>query len=64
MWENRASLKDITDHSPFNTEKELITELQAMESTTGTKIIIWNLRRSGFILMVTRLIKERLALML
>uniref|UniRef100_A0A8C5BSI4 Uncharacterized protein n=1 Tax=Gadus morhua TaxID=8049 RepID=A0A8C5BSI4_GADMO len=62
--ENRASLRDILDHSPFNTEEELLTELQAIEGPTGTKIIIWNLCRSGFIPMVTRLIKERLTLML
>ena len=62
MDENRASLEVILEHSPFNTEEELLTELQGIESTTGTKIIIWNLRRSGFIPMVTRLIEERLAL--
>uniref|UniRef100_A0A8C5F407 Uncharacterized protein n=1 Tax=Gadus morhua TaxID=8049 RepID=A0A8C5F407_GADMO len=54
-----ASLRDILEHSPFNTEEELLTELRAIESSgssTGTRIIIWNLRRSGFIPMVTRLI--------
>ena len=56
MEEHLASLRDILDHSPFNTKEELLTELQAMESTTGTKIIISNLRRSGFGPMVTRLI--------
>ena len=59
MEEHLASLTDILEHSPFNTEEELLTELQAIESScssTGTRIIIWNLRRSGFIPMVTRLI--------
>ncbi|CAL8369236.1 unnamed protein product [Arctogadus glacialis] len=59
MEEHQASLRDILDHSPFNTEEELLTELRAIESScssTGTRIIIWNLRRSGFIPMVTRLI--------
>ncbi|CAL8344674.1 unnamed protein product [Boreogadus saida] len=46
MWENRASLRDILEHSPFNTEEELLTELRAIEGPTGTKIIIWNLRRT------------------
>ena len=59
MEEHQASLRDILEHSPFNTEEELLTELRAIESScssTGTRIIIWNLRRSGFIPMVTRLI--------
>ncbi|CAL8390326.1 unnamed protein product [Gadus morhua 'NCC'] len=47
MWQNRASLRDILDHSPFNTEEELLTELRAIEGPTGTKIIIWNLRRTS-----------------
>ncbi|CAL8369248.1 unnamed protein product [Arctogadus glacialis] len=47
MEENRASLRDILDHSPFNTEEELLTELRAIEGPTGTKIIIWNLRRTS-----------------
>ncbi|CAL8390286.1 unnamed protein product [Gadus morhua 'NCC'] len=47
MWENRASLRDILEHSPFNTEEALLTELYAIESTSGTKIIIWNLRRTS-----------------
>ena len=64
MEEHQDSLRDILDHSPFNTEEELLTELRAIEGPTGTKIIIWNLRRSGFIPMVIRLIKERLTLTL
>ena len=62
MEEHLASLRDILDHSPFNTEEELLTELRAIESSgssTGTRIIIWNLRRSGFIPMVTRLYAHR-----
>ncbi|CAL8268402.1 unnamed protein product [Lota lota] len=49
LEEHRASLRDILDHSPFNTQEELLTELQAIESTgssTGTRIIVWNLRRT------------------
>ncbi|XP_030199235.1 MORC family CW-type zinc finger protein 3 isoform X1 [Gadus morhua] len=49
MEEHLASLRDILDHSPFNTEEELLTELRAIESScssTGTRIIIWNLRRT------------------
>ncbi|CAL8390281.1 unnamed protein product [Gadus morhua 'NCC'] len=47
MWENRASLSAILEHSPFKTEEELLTELEAIEGPTGTKIIIWNLRRAS-----------------
>ncbi|CAL8369153.1 unnamed protein product [Arctogadus glacialis] len=49
MEEHLASLRDILNHSPFNTEEELLTELRAIESScssTGTRIIIWNLRRT------------------
>ncbi|XP_056435311.1 MORC family CW-type zinc finger protein 3a isoform X5 [Gadus chalcogrammus] len=44
---DRASLRDILAHSPFNTEEELLTELRAIEGPTGTKIIIWNLRSTS-----------------
>ncbi|XP_030199252.1 MORC family CW-type zinc finger protein 3-like [Gadus morhua] len=50
MEKHQASLRDILDHSPFNTEEELLTELRAIESSgssTGTKIIIWNLHRTS-----------------
>ncbi|CAL8236154.1 unnamed protein product [Arctogadus glacialis] len=47
MEEHQASLRDILEHSPFNTEDELLTELHAIEGPTGTKIIIWNLRRTS-----------------
>ncbi|CAL8345342.1 unnamed protein product [Boreogadus saida] len=47
MEKNQASLSAILAHSPFNTEEELLTELHAIESTSGTKIIIWNLRRTS-----------------
>ncbi|XP_018614720.1 MORC family CW-type zinc finger protein 3a [Scleropages formosus] len=48
--EHVASLKDILRYSLFNTESELLSELQAINATsssasTGTRIIIWNLRR-------------------
>ncbi|CAL8344720.1 unnamed protein product [Boreogadus saida] len=47
MRENQASLRDIREHSPFKTEEVLLTEFQAIEGPTGTKIIIWNLRRTS-----------------
>ncbi|XP_048879139.1 MORC family CW-type zinc finger protein 3-like [Brienomyrus brachyistius] len=47
--EDAASLQDILKHSPFNTAEELLTELRAITSIspTGTRIIIWNLRRGA-----------------
>ncbi|CAL8345359.1 unnamed protein product [Boreogadus saida] len=47
IWENQVSLRDILEHSPFNKEEELLTELHAIEGPTGTKIIIWNLCRTS-----------------
>ncbi|CAL8344730.1 unnamed protein product [Boreogadus saida] len=47
MEEHKASLRDILEHSPFKTKKELLTELRAIEGPTGTKIIIWNLCRTS-----------------
>lgn len=49
--EHKASLQDILRYSPFKTEKELLTEISAIgpswsQSKTGTRIIIWNLRRT------------------
>ncbi|XP_034042543.1 LOW QUALITY PROTEIN: MORC family CW-type zinc finger protein 3a [Thalassophryne amazonica] len=50
--EHKASLQDILRYSPFNTEAELLAEIQAIGShqfqtkATGTRIIIWNLRRT------------------
>lgn len=48
--EHKASLQDILHYSPFKTETDLLTEISAITSTcstttTGTRIIIWNLRR-------------------
>ncbi|XP_018613060.1 MORC family CW-type zinc finger protein 3-like isoform X2 [Scleropages formosus] len=46
--EDVASLQDILRYSLFNTESELFSELRAINATsgsTGTRIIIWNLRR-------------------
>lgn len=44
-----ASLQDILRYSPFKTEAELLLEVDAITSSsmgsTGTRIIIWNLRR-------------------
>ncbi|CAL8390283.1 unnamed protein product [Gadus morhua 'NCC'] len=47
MEEHLASLRDILEHSPFNTEEELLDEVRNIEGPTGTKIIIWNLRRTS-----------------
>lgn len=47
--EHKASLQAILDHSPFRTQEELLAEIEAITSSgrnTGTRIIIWNLRRS------------------
>lgn len=49
--QHKASLKDILQYSPFKTQAELLTEIGAINSTcstgtTGTRIIIWNLRKS------------------
>ncbi|XP_036065530.1 MORC family CW-type zinc finger protein 3 [Oryzias melastigma] len=48
--EHRASLQDILRYSLFQTQGELLAELDAITSSfseeqTGTRIIIWNLRR-------------------
>ncbi|XP_077393508.1 MORC family CW-type zinc finger protein 3a [Festucalex cinctus] len=50
--EHQASLQDILQYSPFKTETDLLTEISAITSTcsnmtTGTRIIIWNLRRTS-----------------
>ncbi|KAL6485055.1 hypothetical protein MHYP_G00071000 [Metynnis hypsauchen] len=45
-----ASLQDILRHSLFKTEKELYSELETIDncsaSSTGTRIIIWSLRKT------------------
>ncbi|CAB1347251.1 unnamed protein product [Coregonus sp. 'balchen'] len=45
---HKASLQDILRYSLFNTENELLEELEAISSTgfSGTRIIVWNLRRT------------------
>ncbi|CAN9497674.1 unnamed protein product [Ophioblennius macclurei] len=50
--EHRASLKDILEYSPFGTQTELLTEIEAItqlssKTKTGTRIIIWNLRKTS-----------------
>ncbi|XP_054471297.1 MORC family CW-type zinc finger protein 3-like isoform X2 [Anoplopoma fimbria] len=50
--EHKASLQDILRYSPFKTEEELLVEVKAISSNwstqkTGTRIIIWNLRRTS-----------------
>uniref|UniRef100_A0A7N8YJG0 Morc S5 domain-containing protein n=1 Tax=Mastacembelus armatus TaxID=205130 RepID=A0A7N8YJG0_9TELE len=50
--EDKASLQDILRYSPFTTQEELLTELDVITppwstGKTGTRIIIWNLRRTS-----------------
>ncbi|KAK2839889.1 hypothetical protein Q5P01_013629 [Channa striata] len=50
--EHKASLQDILRYSPFTTQEELLTELNAISyplctENTGTRIIIWSLRRTS-----------------
>uniref|UniRef100_A0AAY4D9C7 CW-type domain-containing protein n=1 Tax=Denticeps clupeoides TaxID=299321 RepID=A0AAY4D9C7_9TELE len=50
--EHLASLQDILKYSLFQTQEELQSELKAINATTatntsGTRIIIWNLRRTA-----------------
>ncbi|KAM6978414.1 MORC family CW-type zinc finger protein 3a [Tautogolabrus adspersus] len=49
--EQQASLKDILTYSPFKTQEDLLKEIKTISSSfsdskTGTRIIIWNLRRT------------------
>ncbi|XP_075963210.1 MORC family CW-type zinc finger protein 3a isoform X2 [Anarhichas minor] len=50
--EHKASLQDILRYSPFKTQEDLLLEIDAISSNwstkkTGTRIIIWNLRRTS-----------------
>ncbi|XP_022057633.1 MORC family CW-type zinc finger protein 3a [Acanthochromis polyacanthus] len=50
--EHKASLQDILLYSPFNSQDELLAEINVIASVwskekTGTRIIIWNLRRTS-----------------
>ncbi|XP_054888271.1 MORC family CW-type zinc finger protein 3a isoform X2 [Poeciliopsis prolifica] len=50
--EQEASLRDILQYSLFKSHEELLAEIDAITSTlssakTGTRIIIWNLRRTS-----------------
>ncbi|XP_023271747.1 MORC family CW-type zinc finger protein 3 [Seriola lalandi dorsalis] len=50
--EHKTCLQDILLHSPFKSQAELLTELDAITppwstGKTGTRIIIWNLRRTS-----------------
>ncbi|XP_077472778.1 MORC family CW-type zinc finger protein 3a [Stigmatopora argus] len=52
LCRHRASLQDILRYSPFKTEADLLTEISAITTTwttssSGTRIIIWNLRRTS-----------------
>uniref|UniRef100_A0A3B5JX52 MORC family CW-type zinc finger 3a n=1 Tax=Takifugu rubripes TaxID=31033 RepID=A0A3B5JX52_TAKRU len=51
LYIDKASLQDILQYSPFRTLKELLLEVDAISSPplgkTGTRIIIWNLRRTS-----------------
>ncbi|KAM4559042.1 MORC family CW-type zinc finger protein 3a isoform 2-T2 [Odontesthes bonariensis] len=49
---HKASLRDILRYSLFKTKEELLTEIDIISSSgstkeTGTRIIIWNLRRTS-----------------
>ncbi|XP_069569704.1 MORC family CW-type zinc finger protein 3a [Brachyistius frenatus] len=50
--EHKLSLQAILRYSPFKTEEELLTEIDVISSSwstekTGTRIIIWSLRRTS-----------------
>ncbi|XP_074551533.1 MORC family CW-type zinc finger protein 3a isoform X2 [Halichoeres trimaculatus] len=50
--EQQTSLKDILTYSPFKTKEELLVEISAISSAwstskTGSRIIIWNLRKTS-----------------
>ncbi|XP_053090422.1 MORC family CW-type zinc finger protein 3-like [Pangasianodon hypophthalmus] len=49
--EHAECLRDILTHSLFNTEEELLTEFSVIDglcaNSSGTRIIIWNLRRTS-----------------
>ncbi|XP_027879044.1 MORC family CW-type zinc finger protein 3a isoform X1 [Xiphophorus couchianus] len=50
--EQEASLRDILQYSLFKSHEELLAEIDAITSTlssaeTGTRIIVWNLRRTS-----------------
>ncbi|XP_061579364.1 MORC family CW-type zinc finger protein 3a [Cololabis saira] len=50
--EHKASLRDILHYSPFKTKEELLAEIDTINSPwskekTGTRVIIWNLRRTS-----------------
>ncbi|XP_059199473.1 MORC family CW-type zinc finger protein 3a isoform X2 [Centropristis striata] len=50
--EQETSLQDILRYSPFNTQEELLIEIDAINSLlskekTGTRIIIWNIRSTS-----------------
>lgn len=47
--DDKASLQDILQYSPFATQEELLREVESIScagANTGTRIIIWNLCRS------------------
>uniref|UniRef100_A0A3P9AXV4 Morc S5 domain-containing protein n=1 Tax=Maylandia zebra TaxID=106582 RepID=A0A3P9AXV4_9CICH len=50
--DQKSSLQAILQYSPFSTQEELLSEIHAISlpgstSKTGTRIIIWNLRRTS-----------------
>ncbi|XP_028993390.1 MORC family CW-type zinc finger protein 3a isoform X2 [Betta splendens] len=60
----KASLQDILSYSPFTTQEELITELNAIShpscpENTGTRIIIWSLRRTTNGMLEFDFVKDR-----
>ncbi|XP_078416364.1 MORC family CW-type zinc finger protein 3-like [Cetorhinus maximus] len=42
----QSSLKAILQHSLFSTEKDLLAELDSISGKRGTRIIIWNIRKT------------------
>ncbi|XP_043927483.1 MORC family CW-type zinc finger protein 3 [Protopterus annectens] len=44
--ESQASLKALLKYSLFSTEKDLLAELDAILGKKGTRIIIWNIRKT------------------
>lgn len=45
--DSEASLNAILTHSLIHTQKELLQQFDSILSKKGTKILIWNIRRSG-----------------
>lgn len=44
--DSEASLAAILQHSIINSKEEILTHFDSIPSKKGTKILIWNIRRS------------------